>query len=220
MLFNKYFNKNNKSFIIIFLLILIIININICQKLSEDILGGWGEKIISEETPDYSKNIEEVESYLKGEGYNLDETNIIPIGYFKQIVNGVNYRIICAVKKKSDDTPTIFDIFTHKSNNEIKMISSKNPDYSSVELSEKSTDKMKSAILKYYFKDLYTIKNYEIQYEYHNLAGLFNYAIYDVHVELNKGNGNDNNKDVNKRVIIVYRNDKTFTVEKELDIDE
>ena len=220
MLFNKYFNKNNKSFIIIFLLILIIININICQKLSEDILGGWGEKIISEETPDYSKNIEEVASYLKGEGYNLDETNIIPIGYFKQIVNGVNYRIICAVKKKSDDTPTIFDIFTRKSNNEIKMISSKNPDYSSVELSEKSTDKMKSAILKYYFKDLYTIKNYEIQYEYHNLAGLFNYAIYDVHVELTKGNGNDNNKDVNKRVIIIYRNDKTFTVEKELDIDE
>ena len=82
------------------------------------------------------------------------------------------------MKKKSDDTPTIFDIFTRKSNNEIKMISSKNPDYSSVELSEKSTDKIKSAILKYYFKDLYTIKNYEIQYEYHNLAGLFNYAIY------------------------------------------
>ena len=123
------------------------------------------------------------------------------------------------MKKKSDDAPTIFDIFTHKSNNEIKMISSKNPDYSSTELSEKAINQMKNAILKYYFKDLYTITNLEIQYEYHNLAGLFNYAIYDVHVELSKGNKNEN-ENANKRVIIIYRNDKTFTVEKELEIEE
>ncbi len=218
MLFNKHLNKKNQSLLPIVLL-LIIININICQKLSEDILGGWSEKIITEETPDLTKNLEEVENYLKSEGYDLDDTNILPIGYFKQIVNGVNYRIICAVKKKSDDAPTIFDIFTHKSNNEIKMISSKNPDYSSTELSEKAIDQMKNAILKYYFKDLYTITNLEIQYEYHNLAGLFNYAIYDVHVELSKGNKNEN-ENANKRVIIIYRNDKTFTVEKELEIEE
>ena len=99
------------------------------------------------------------------------------------------------------------------------MISSKNPDYSSTELSEKAIDQMKNAILKYYFKDLYTITNLEIQYEYHNLAGLFNYAIYDVHVELSKGNKNEN-ENANKRVIIIYRNDKTYTVEKELEIEE
>ena len=218
MLFNKNFNKKNHSLLPIILL-LIILNINVCQKLSEDILGGWSEKIITEETPDFTKNLEEVENYLKSEGYDLDDTNILPIGYFKQIVNGVNYRIICAVKKKSDDSPTIFDIFTHKSNNEIKMISSKNPDYSSTELSEKAINQMKNAILKYYFKDLYTITNLEIQYEYHNLAGLFNYAIYDVHVELSKRNKNEN-ENANKRVIIIYRNDKTFTVEKELEIEE
>ena len=81
--------KKNQSLLPLVLL-LIIININICQKLSEDILGGWSEKIITEETPDFTKNLEEVENYLKSEGYDLDDTNILPIGYFKQIVNGVN----------------------------------------------------------------------------------------------------------------------------------
>ena len=212
MLYRKFYNMKYQYL----LTILLIVNKIICQQNSQDsLLGRWGEKIITEQTPDFDKNLEIVENHLISEGYSLEKTNIIPIGFFKQIVNSINYRIICAVKKKSDDTPTIFDIFTHKSNNEIKMISSKNPDHSSTELSKKALNNMKVAILKYYFEKLYTIESLEIEYEYHNLDGLYDYAIYDVNVELRNKDEN-----VNKRVLIIYRNDRTFTVEAELDKEE
>ena len=60
------------------------------------------------------------------------------------------------------------------------MISSKNLEYSSSILSEKVITQMKNAIYKYYSGKFYHIKDLEIQYEYHNLDGLQNYAIYDV----------------------------------------
>ena len=70
---------------------------------------------------------------------------------------------------------------------------------------------MKIAIMKYYFDKLYKIETLEIQYEYHNINGLNKYAIYDVKVTLkNKEETTD------KRILIIYRNDKTFTVENEL----
>ena len=38
-----------------FLLISIIINISLCERLSNEYLEGWGEKVINEDTQDYSK---------------------------------------------------------------------------------------------------------------------------------------------------------------------
>ena len=55
------------------------------------------------------------------------------------------------------------------------------------------------------------MKELDIQYEYHNFDGLSQYAVYDVIAEL----GNEKEK-VSKRMLVIYRNDKTFTVEKEL----
>ena len=94
------------------------------------------------------------------------------------------------------------------------MISSKNLEYSSTTLSEKVITQMKNAIYKYYSGKFYQIKDLEIQYEYHNLDGLQNYAIYDVSINLNYKNEN-----FKKRVLIIYRNDKTFTVEEELNAE-
>ena len=195
-----------------FLLISIIINISLCERLSNEYLEGWGEKVINEDTQDYSKILEIVENYFTlEEGYSLDETEILPFGFFKQTVNGINYRLLCTVKKKSDQTPTIFDIMTHKHNNEFKVLSAKKPEDSSSELSEKDKKSMENAIVKYFFEKLYTLKEMEIEYEYHKLGGLYNYAIYDVIAHLENEDEN-----VEKRLLIVYRNDKTFTVEQDL----
>ena len=195
-----------------FLLISIIINISLCERLSNEYLEGWGEKVINEDTQDYSKILEIVENYFTlEEGYSLDETEILPFGFFKQTVNGINYRLLCTVKKKSDQTPTIFDIMTHKHNNEFKVLSAKKPEDSSSELSEKDKKSMENAIVKYFFEKLYTLKEMEIEYEYHKLGGLYNYAIYDVIAKLENEDEN-----VEKRLLIVYRNDRTFTVEQDL----
>ena len=70
---------------------------------------------------------------------------------------------------------------------------------------------MERAIVKYFFEKLYTLKEMEIEYEYHKLGGLYNYAIYDVIAKLENKDEN-----VEKRLLIVYRNDKTFTVEQDL----
>ena len=68
-----------------FLLISIIFNIIKCQKLSNEFLETWGEKPINEKTKDFSDVLETAETYLvKEEGYSLDETDIIPFGFFKQ----------------------------------------------------------------------------------------------------------------------------------------
>ena len=204
-----YFNKNNIQNLLI---ISFLINISLCQKLSKDLLGGWGEKKITNQASIFPKVFEATEKYFASEGYSLDETDILPFSFFTQTLWGTNYRLLCAVKKKSSDTATIFDILLHQSNNELKIISTKNPDYSSSNnLSAKDKNKMEDAILKYYFDKLYTVKTFEIQYQYQKLDGLYKYAVFDVLAKVGKKEEN-----LTKRLLIVYRNDKTFTVEKEL----
>ena len=199
-----------------YILIAIIFNIITWQKLSNDLLETWGEKTICEKTQYFSDILEIVENYfVKEEGYSLEETDIIPFGFFKQTINGINYRLLCAIKKKSSDTPTIFDIIIHKHNNEFKLVSSKSLEDSSIDMSEKNKKKMEAAIMKYYIKEAYNIKEFEIEYEYHNLGGLYNYAIYDVIASLEV-----DDESVEKRLLIIYRNDRTFTVEEELKAEE
>ena len=204
-----YFNKNNIQNLLI---ISLLINISLCQKLSKDLLGGWGEKKITNQTSIFLKVFEATEKYFVSEGYSLDETDILPIGFFTQTLGGTNYRLLCAVKKKSSDTATIYDILLHQSNNELKIISTKNPDYSSSNnMSIKDKNKMEDAILKYYFDKLYTVKAVEVQYQYQKLDGLYKYAVLDILAKVGKKDEN-----LTKRLLIVYRNDKTFTVETEL----
>ena len=199
-----FFKKQNFKNI---LLISIIFNIIKCQKLSNEFLETWGEKPINEKTKDFSDVLETAETYLvKEEGYSLDETDIIPFGFFKQTINGISYRLLCAVKKKSSDTPTIFDIFVHKHNNEFKLISSKSLEDSSIDISEKNKKKMEAVIMKYYIEKSYSVKEMEIEYEYHKLGGLYDYAIYDVIANLEI-----DDESVEKRLLIIYRNVRTFT---------
>ena len=199
-----------------YILIAIIFNIITCQKLSNDLLETWGEKTICEKTQYFSDILEIVENYfVKEEGYSLEETDIIPFGFFKQTINGINYRLLCAIKKKSSDTPTIFDIIIHKHNNEFKLVSSKSLEDSSIDMTEKNKKKIEAAIMKYYIKEAYNVKEFEIEYEYHNLGGLYNYAIYDVIASLEV-----DDESVEKRLLIIYRNDRTFTVEEELKAEE
>ena len=185
----------------------------LCQRISTELLGGWGEKPISDPpSQDLELCIEATEKYLSSEGYDLNEMDVIPIGFFTQSNLGINYRLLSAVKKKSDTTPTIYDIRLRKTGtNDMKFISNENPADSSVELNEKDQKKMKIAIMKFYFEKLYKVSGLDIQYEYHNINGLNKYAIYDVEVELK-----NDKESVNKRVVVIYRNDKTFTVEQEL----
>ena len=194
------------------LIISLIINIISCQKLSKDILGGWGEIKITNQSSIFSKVFESTEKYFVSEGYSLDETDILPFGFFKQTLGGINYRLLCAVKKKSSDTPTIYDIILHQSNNEFKIVSTKKPDYSSSNMSRKDKNKMEDEILKFYFDKLYTVKALETQYEYHKLDGLYKYAVFDIIAKV----GKKNEENITKRLLIIYRNDKTFTVEIEL----
>ena len=203
-----YFNKNNIQNLLI---ISLLINISLCQKIQKDLLGGWGEITITSQSSIFSKVFEVTEKYFVSEGYSLDETDILPFGFFTQTLGGTNYRLLCAVKKKSSDTPTIYDIFLHQTNNEFKIVSTKKPDYSSSNMSPKDKNKMEDAILKYYFDKLYTVKAVEIQYQYQKLNGLYKYAVFDVLAKVGKKEEN-----FTKRLLIVYRNDKTFTVEEEL----
>jgi len=205
MFFKKHIIQN-------YLLIAITLKVFLCQRLSHELLESWGEKTLSETTPHYSEILETIEKYLgKEEGYTLDETDIIPFGFFKQTINGINYRVLIAVKKKSSETPTIYDIIVHNHNDEFKVISSKILDDSSVDISEKDKKKLESAVLKYFLEKEYNLIELEIEYQYHNLGGLYNYAVYDVIANLENDDEN-----VNKRLIIVYRNDRTFTVEEEM----
>ena len=206
----KYFFRN------ISLAILLIILTSIqSQRLSHELLGGWNEKELTEKEPDYSQTLQSVETYISEQGFSLDETDIIPFGFFKQIVNGINYRILFAVKEKTSNVPTIYDITFHKSKSEMKIIYAKNPENSGNNLSDKDKKKLENAVLKYYFEKLYKVKELEIQYEYHNFDGLNKYGVYDVIAQL------ENEKEkVSKRMIVVYRNDKTFEVETELNAQE
>ena len=207
---NKYFFQNISK-----ILLILLITSSYSQRLSRELLGGWNEKELTEKDPDYLQTLQSVETYISEQGYSLDETDIIPFGFFKQKVNGVNYRILFAVKEKTSSTPTLYDINFHKSDSEMKIIYSKNPEESGKNLSDKDKKKIKNAIIKYYFEKLYKVKEFEIQYEYHNFDGLNKYGVYDVIVEL--GNKKEN---ISKRILIVLRNDKTFTVETELNAQE
>ena len=183
------------------------------QHISQELLGGWGEKpILEPHSKEYELSFITIQKYLSQEGYDLNETDVIPLGFFTQSNIGINYRLLLAVKKKSDTTPTIYDIQLRKIGlNDMKIIVSQNPEDSSEELSKKDQKKMKDAIIKYFFEKLYKVSQLNIQYEYHNINGLNKYAIYDAEVELKNDKGS-----TNKRLIIIYRNDKTFTVEQEL----
>ena len=209
MFFKNHIIKN-------YILIAIILNIILCQRLPNEYLETWGEKPISEKIPNYSKIVDLAEKYLVSEeGHSLEEEEIIPFGFFKQTINGVIYRLLCAVKKKSSNTPTIYDIIVHMHNNELNIMSAHKPEYSENDLSERDKKKMENAIMKYYFEKEYTVNELQIEYEYHKLGGLNNYAIYDVSAELKNEDEN-----ASKRLLIIYRNDKTFTVEEELEEKE
>ena len=175
----KYFFRN------ISLAILLIILTSIqSQRLSHELLGGWNEKELTEKEPDYSQTLQSIETYISEQGFSLDETDIIPFGFFKQIVNGINYRILFAVKEKTSNVPTIYDINFHKSKSEMKIIYAKNPENSGNNLSDKDKKKLENAVLKYYFEKLYKVKELEIQYEYHNFDELNKYVDYDVIAQL------------------------------------
>ena len=95
------------------------------------------------------------------------------------------------------------------------MICANNPEHSETNLSEKDKKNIATAITKFYFDKLYTVKEWNVEYEYHNFDGLNKYAVYDITAQV----GNDKEK-VSKRMIIVHRNDKTFEVETELNEQE
>ena len=206
----KYFFRN-----ISIVILLIILTSYKSQRLSHELLGGWNEKELTDREPDYLLTLQSVETYISEQGYSLDETDIIPFGFFKQIVNGINYRILFAVKEKTSNVPTIYDINYHKAKSEMKMIYAKNPENSGKKLSEKDKKKLENAIIKFYFEKLYRVKEVEIQYEYHNFDGLNKYGVYDVVAQLENEKEN-----FSKRMLVVYRNDKTFEVETELNKQE
>ena len=206
----KYFFRN-----ISLVILLIILTSCQSQRLSHESLGGWNEKELTEQEPDYLLTLQSVETYISEQGYSLDETDIIPFGFFKQIVNGINYRILFAVKEKTSNVPTIYDINYHKAKSEMKMIYAKNPENSGKKLSDKDKKKLENAIIKFYFEKLYKVKEVEIQYEYHNFDGLNKYGVYDVVAQLENEKEN-----FSKRMLVVYRNDKTFEVETELNKQE
>ena len=206
----KYFFRN-----ISLVILLIILTSCQSQRLSHESLGGWNEKELTEQEPDYLLTLQSVETYISEQGYSLDETDIIPFGFFKQIVNGINYRILFAVKEKTSNVPTIYDINYHKAKSEMKMIYAKNPENSGKKLSDKDKKKLENAIAKFYFEKLYKVKEVEIQYEYHNFDGLNKYGVYDVIAQLENEKEN-----FSKRMLVVYRNDKTFEVETELNKQE
>ena len=206
----KYFFRN-----ISIVILLIILTSSKSQRLSHELLGGWNEKELTEQEPDYLLTLQSVETYISEQGYSLDETDIIPFGFFKQIVNGINYRILFAVKEKTSNAPTIYDINYHKAKSEMKMIYAKNPENSGKKLSDKDKKKLENAIAKFYFEKLYKVKEVEIQYEYHNFDGLNKYGVYDVVAQLENEKEN-----FSKRMLVVYRNDKTFEVETELNKQE
>ena len=97
----------------------------------------------------------------------------------------------------------------------MKMIYAKNPENSGKKLSDKDKKKLENAIIKFYFEKLYRVKEVEIQYEYHNFDGLNKYGVYDVVAQLEHEKEN-----FSKRMLVVYRNDKTFEVETELNKQE
>lgn len=201
---------------IILLFISCFLSFSLCERLPENLLGGWGEKVCSESTKDYGLVMKNIETYLTDSGYSLDDYEIIPVGFFKQVVNGVNYRLIFFVKKKSSLSPTIFDIRLHKNGNDLKITSANKPGYSSSNTKEQKTlTQIKAAVAKHFLGSEYELTSVDIQYEYHKIEGLNDYAVFDVVANLKT-----KEESSSRRLIIVYRNDKTYVAETELSASE
>ena len=83
------------------LLILLLYQDILCQRISTDLIGGWGEKPIpNPPSEEFELCIDTIEKYFISEGNELAELDIIPIGYFTQSNLGINYRVLIAMKKK------------------------------------------------------------------------------------------------------------------------
>ena len=62
---------------------------------------------------------------------------------YKVYSRSARFILLLAVKKKSSNTPTIFDIYVHEHNNEFKIMSAHQPEYSSIDLSDRDKKKIK-----------------------------------------------------------------------------
>ena len=191
------------------------ISITFSQKISDDLLGGWGEKVITEKSKDYKTVLELASNYFTENEGSLDENEIVPLGFFKRIVNEsnkINYRFICGFKSKDSKSTTLYDIQFLKSDDDLQLLTTNTlSDASDIITLERSLKNLKNSILKYYFGKDYEISDVEIQYQYDNIEGLNDYAVFDVSCNLSK-----KDEKLSKRLLVVYRNDRTFEVEAEL----
>jgi hypothetical protein len=201
--------KSLKFLIFIFLL-------SFCLN-ATPLLGGWGEMEY------YNKNISNVVSVcindLNNNGYYNESYNFYPLVLFTQIVNGINFRLILAVQDAKSTNIRIFDYivysgFLNPNLTNIKIIKKNEIDYDSSYLDDKiSNEKVKNAIAKFYYQKG-KVEKYEIQYEFNTFNGLIGFKIYIVTVKVNY---EENSKEEN--VIMVKREDKTFEVIAQLDME-
>lgn len=181
------------------------------------LLGGWGEMDY------YNKNITEVVPIcmeeLEKDGYYPESYNFYPIVIFTQIVNGINYRVLLAVQDAKSTNLRLFDFILHSnplnSNlNESTVLKKEEVDYDNSYIDDRVTkEKVKNAISKFYYKKN-KVEDYEIQYEFNNFKGLNGVKIYIVTVKIAD---EENTKEEN--VIMLKREDKTFEVIAELDMN-
>ena len=200
--------------LISFIILLSFLSITLSEKISNDLLGGWGEKVITITNKDYKTVLELASNYFTENEGSLDENEIVPLGFFKRIVNEsnkINYRFICGFKSKDSKSTTLYDIQFLKSDEDLQLLTTNTLSDSSITTVERSLNSIKNAIMKFYFGKDYKISDVEIQYQYDNIEGLNKYAIFDVTCNLSK-----KDEKLEKRVLVVYRNDRTFEVEAEL----
>ena len=99
--------------LISFIILLSFLSITQSEKISNDLLGGWGEKVITITNKDYNTVLELASNYFTENEGSLDENEIVPLGFFKRIVNEsnkINYRFICGFKSKDSKSTTLYDI--------------------------------------------------------------------------------------------------------------
>ena len=197
-----------------FIILLSFLSITLSEKISDNLLGGWGEKVITITNKDYKTVLELASNYFTENEGSLDENEIVPLGFFKRIVNEsnkINYRFICGFKSKDSKSTTLYDIQFLKSDEDLQLLTTNSLSDSSITTVERSLTSLKNAIMKFYFGKDYKISDVEIQYQYDNIEGLNKYAVFDVTCNLSK-----KDEKLEKRVLVVYRNDRTFEVEAEL----
>ena len=190
------------------------LSISLSERVSNELLGGWGEKVITEKCKDYKTVLGLSSNYFTENEGSLEENEIVPLGFFKRIVkdsNKINYRFICGFKSKDSKSTTLYDIQFLKSDEDLQLLTTNTLSDSSITTVERSLNSIKNAIMKFYFGKDYKISDVEIQYQYDNIEGLNKYAVFDVICNLSK-----KDEKLEKRVLIVYRNDRTFEVEAEL----